>query len=336
MNYFITFAIIYRKLKNLEIMTTEMGESLCYSWLKHIKGCHIVQTNWKASMNWDHQELDMNILKNAADLFKDDKGETKYSFNKQTYTPDSILKTTECDVLGVKFQKSKQKVFAVEVAFHENGLDYGGSKDNTILKVLSKCIRIAMCLRACFDTPEIEIFFATPVIKETKKGFLNELKRCFKRLNDNSAVIGKGITFSLLANDDFRNCIVKPLLIRSDHIADTSELFVRSCQLLKAVGSNLDTSLTKEFLSGIEPISDIAWNYMIPILKKMKKKDLEPLTKEGNLGLKSWSVLSKSKEPKERYYASPIKIDDEEYYFTNHWTSQNKDALIQWIIDHSK
>ncbi len=75
---------------------------------------------------------------------------------------------------------------------------------------------------------------------------------------------------------------------------------------------------------------------MIPILKKMKKKDLEPLTKEGNLGLKSWSVLSKSKEPKERYYASPIKIDDEEYYFTNHWTSQNKDALIQWIIDHSK
>ena len=33
-------------------MKLEMGESLLYSWLKHVKNCQIVQTNWKASQNW--------------------------------------------------------------------------------------------------------------------------------------------------------------------------------------------------------------------------------------------------------------------------------------------
>ena len=28
-------------------MKIEMGESLFYSWLRHVKDCQIVQTNWK-------------------------------------------------------------------------------------------------------------------------------------------------------------------------------------------------------------------------------------------------------------------------------------------------
>ena len=30
-------------------MKIEMGESLFYSWLRHVKECQIVQTNWKVS-----------------------------------------------------------------------------------------------------------------------------------------------------------------------------------------------------------------------------------------------------------------------------------------------
>lgn len=39
-------------------MKIEKGESLSYSWLRHVKECQIVQTNWKVSPQWviQHEE----------------------------------------------------------------------------------------------------------------------------------------------------------------------------------------------------------------------------------------------------------------------------------------
>ena len=39
-------------------MKIEMGESLFYSWLRHVKECQIVQTNWKTSSQWALQHED--------------------------------------------------------------------------------------------------------------------------------------------------------------------------------------------------------------------------------------------------------------------------------------
>ena len=161
------------------------------------------------------------------------------------------------------------------------------------------------------------------------------LKKAFETLNDKYDSIDKNVHFTLMAKDDFKNKVLKPLLIKNDQIADTSELFLRSCQLLEAAGMELDTTLTKDFLNDIEPISDIAWNYMVPILEKMKSKDITLLTKKGQLGISGWAVLSKKRNAR-RYYATPIIIEKEQYYLTNHWSDQNKDVLIQWILDHSK
>ena len=41
-------------------MKIEMGESLLYSWLRHVKECQIVQTNWKVSTK---QELKNCIIR---------------------------------------------------------------------------------------------------------------------------------------------------------------------------------------------------------------------------------------------------------------------------------
>ena len=38
-------------------MKIEMGESLAASWLKHCKGCTLVQTNWKPSPKWEEHNL---------------------------------------------------------------------------------------------------------------------------------------------------------------------------------------------------------------------------------------------------------------------------------------
>lgn len=36
-------------------MKIEMGESLFYSWLRHVKECQVVQMNWKPSPSWQLQ-----------------------------------------------------------------------------------------------------------------------------------------------------------------------------------------------------------------------------------------------------------------------------------------
>lgn len=311
-----------------------MGESMCFSWLKHIIGCQIVQTNWKTSWNWEHEKLEDHILGAVNERFK--KEQYQFKIIKQK----NIYKYTECDVLGIKFKKSTHKIFAVEVAFHEGGLNYGKkTREATIEKVISKFIRIALCLRACFIHSQIEVFFATPkvgsTIKEDNNQFYDRLLSAVDILNDVYRNIDEKIHFTLLANKDFTNLIVKPLLIKCDYIADMSELFIRSCKLLNASGTNLDTTLKPDFFEKHEP-SAIAWNYMVPILVKMKQKDIDKLINDNTFGFKQWKVLSKKRVPQKRYYLTPISIKGVDYYLTNQWTNQNKQALIQWILDHSK
>lgn len=45
-------------------MKIEMGESLLCSYLKHVKGCQIVQTNFKVSPSWTmhNQEIADKVL----------------------------------------------------------------------------------------------------------------------------------------------------------------------------------------------------------------------------------------------------------------------------------
>ena len=51
-------------------MKIEMGESLFYSWLRHVKQCHIVQMNWKVSPLWELKHNDeLASLMNLSDEF---------------------------------------------------------------------------------------------------------------------------------------------------------------------------------------------------------------------------------------------------------------------------
>ena len=50
-------------------MKIEMGESLFYSWLRHVKECQIVQTNWKVSPQWVLQNEDE--LQRLYNVFED-------------------------------------------------------------------------------------------------------------------------------------------------------------------------------------------------------------------------------------------------------------------------
>ncbi len=206
-------------------MKIEIGESLIYSWLRHIKGCQIVQTNWKASPKWTlrhGEELD-RIRESANDRF----GENFYKSARS-----QIIKQGECDAIGIRMQDGRPTVFAVDVAFHENGLCYG-SKKETVDKIIAKSLRTAMCLYGYFDTRSAEILFASPKISGAIR---EELLPAVERANELLKEQGMDFRIRIVADKDFTDEILRPVLEISGEVADTTELFLRSCQMYKKFG----------------------------------------------------------------------------------------------------
>lgn len=59
-------------------MKIEMGESLFYSWLRHIKECQLVQTNWKTSPNWTfYNKGAVDVMFNELNVYFQDKFDGK-------------------------------------------------------------------------------------------------------------------------------------------------------------------------------------------------------------------------------------------------------------------
>ena len=205
-------------------MKIEMGESLMQSYLKYEKGSLITQTNWKTASSWaveneDYEKVEFvfNKIQNHAD-FSD-------VFKKSSL--EQALKQAEVDVVGI----DKDKVYLVEVAFHENGLQYGGRLE-TKDRVCKKLLRAYLIGLAYFPKHSYEVIFASPKVNpatdETIREYFTVLNRDF---SDEEKV-----KFEYVANEEFKNSILIPTLTSSSADADTSELFLRSAKLLDIFG----------------------------------------------------------------------------------------------------
>lgn len=200
-------------------MKIEIGESVIYSWLRHIKGCKIVQINWKTSPKWEcfHKEEIYSLIEQIRQTFPN-------IFKKSTN--QQILQQAEVDALGVCFNGGLPFFYAVEVAFHEDGLLYG---NDTMGRVAKKLLRIALLLQLQFNTKQGEIIFATP--KAHPKTIM-QLKQKLQEISSFMKREGFSYHFSLIANDKFEEEIIQPLKDISAMVSDTTELFLRSYQLL--------------------------------------------------------------------------------------------------------
>lgn len=209
-------------------MKIEVGESLFYSWLRHVKECQIVQTNWKVSQQWElmYEEELADIYDAIDTYFKQEYG---YNVFKKNAHVQQLLKQGECDVLGISLKNGKFKTYAVEVAFHEAGLNYG-SKEETVMKVVEKCARAAFCLYGYLGTRNTEIIFASPKINPA---VIEALEPCIEALNTIFSDRGYGFRARIIANSDYEKLVLKPILLTSDGVSDTSELFLRSYQMFK-------------------------------------------------------------------------------------------------------
>lgn len=208
-------------------MKVEVGESLIYSYLSHIKECQVVQTNWKISSSWQkyNQSTIDEFIKTARKHFEE---KFDYHIFKATTSVSQLLKQCECDVVGVHFDGNTAKFYSVDVAFHEGGLNYKSKKESAE-RVTAKIIKAAMCLLGSCNVSCGELIFASPKITPS---VMDAISPCINEINTLFSSFGLGFTSKLIANKDFKKEILDPILNKSEQIADTSELFVRSYQLL--------------------------------------------------------------------------------------------------------
>ncbi len=204
-----------------------MGESLFYSWLRHVKGCQVVQTSWKPSPTWQlhNTEALQDFMRKSNDHFTSRYGFDVYKKNSFT----QLIQQAEADAIGITLFNGRTYIYAVDVAYHEDGLNYG-SKRETVERVIKKFLRTAMCIQGYFNTTHGELIFGSPKIY---RAVLNDLNPCVVDLNDLFRENGLDFSARVIANGDFDGHVLKPILTASGGISDTSELFLRSFQLVR-------------------------------------------------------------------------------------------------------
>ena len=240
-------------------MKIEIAESMVYSWLRKVRNCRIVQTNWKPAPEWERSndaELD-SLMRASTSYFADflNKSDVPFSEDsegpeygiedkltdtsensrifKNTASLEQLITQTECDVLGLSVENGRYKAIAVEVAFHENGLNYSGGRIVTAKKIVAKFLRVIFALRAYFGVEEAELIFASPHVKKAPLSQVTEM------MNELNAFLAKvnlaGFSVSVLFNDEFYSKLLRPLVtsVKNHGATDGSELFVRALKLVE-------------------------------------------------------------------------------------------------------
>lgn len=202
-------------------MKVEIGESVIRSWLRHIETCELAELNWKPSPIWEKQNQNTveYYFSKAQDNWPEAFGQNSLS---------QLLKQSEVDVLGLSYNSRNSLVHLVDIAFHSSGLNYGGNVV-TSQRIFKKLVRSALISLTYFPDSSVTIYFvspvATPAIAESVESACNRATEVFGGCPD--------INFRIILNDDFRIEILEEVLGLGNEVADTSELFLRSWQLIQ-------------------------------------------------------------------------------------------------------
>jgi len=320
-------------------MKIEMGESLLYSWLRHIKECQIVQLNWKISDKWE-----MNLTNDLELLMKsiDDKFDSPFG---KTNNLNSLLKQSEVDVIGFNFNNNT--VYGVDVAFHSNGLGYSDNVKN----VTKKIFRTLLTLDVYFDNSyNKEVIFCTPKINPKEYSKLTER---ISKINEFIQQNDIQTKIYLITNTDFESEILNPILHLSNDVSDTSELFLRSYQLTQM----FDSMKIKKYDKKTEPEMTITSNEIkigklvkntfqqlfnsnqlsdseiINLMDKEYSKSVFdvnfPILKEIDNDVKKSIQRKINGVGNDRYY---VYLFNDKYFLCNDWYERNRQKFQQWLL----
>lgn len=350
-------------------MTMDIAESLCVSWLRHVRGCQIVVPNWTISNKKDIENLEiLEELKKEIEIEIDSKLKDCRVFKKD-FDFINFFNSGETDVIGLKIGKSEIiKAYGIDVAFHKDGLGYGNKTEN-IARILKKSIRTAMLFYSYLGKKDADIIFATPKLKyTTQKGkdkFIKDVKYLLDKLE--TIFSGKGLSFKFdfVAENDFNDEILGPVILHAEDIHDTSELFARSMQLQNLFYANnaqynqykqLKIETEKEIINNISMSKaelmklenkELIFDYFTKILEAglVDSSEILKLQNDENYNTNKFGLttnkilipvtdLPSNKESV--YYHLVIEIEGIKYKIYNQWKQNNKEKLVNWIIAHQK
>ena len=224
-------------------MKIEIGESLCYSYLRHVKGCWLVQTNWKASEHWAKFTTDEEL--EAMFLEMRQRFDLDGNVFKQTASVGQFMQQGEIDVIGID---QNGGIHVMDVAFHEAGLNYGGGVANRVLK---KLLRAYVLLSAYHPQHSpVHIYFVSPKVHRSVQSALENVHSALQNQYPET-------NWHLITNGDFYDQILQQTLAKCDSVADTAELFVRAVKLLNLSGATVAEPFVKPVAEPItEPVTD--------------------------------------------------------------------------------
>jgi hypothetical protein len=341
-------------------MKIEIGESLFLSWLRHVKGCQLVQTNWKSASEWGRMNDEkIQSLMDKSDTYFNEK--YSYRIYKGTTSIDQLIAQAEIDVVGISFSEGKQELYAIDVAFHEAGLNYG-SKDETVMRIVKKILRTAMCIYGYFGFKTGSIIFAAPKINPA---VFEKLVPCLIDIQKLLLENGFEYKIRLFANEEFGEKVLQPVVAATAFTADTSELFMRSLQLYnmfshtnkpiaKKQNHRIDLPKENKVFKEIEvtnpkglsemKIGILARSILTKMLQneaispeeiqQMQTEDYSKRTFDLQYPLLRKVSLSNGKKP-DRYWAGVVETYGEKYFICSEWyeTAANNDRpyFMKWL-----
>lgn len=258
-----------------------------------------------------------------------------YSIFKKNSSLTQILQQGECDAIGISVQDGGNRIYAVDVAFHEGGLNYG-SREVTVMKVIAKTIRTAMCLWGYMECKDAEIIFASPKINPA---IIHDIEPCIEDINTIFSINDFSFNARVIANSDFNDVVLQPILMVSDGVADTSELFLRSYQMFNMFSNTQKTDTTALYVPSkrtrVQHKTDFVDQSKYKELKigKLARSVLGRILESGSVSTEELTRLQTAEYSKAtfdlqypllakhgsgfdtvRYYAQPLNIHGELYY----------------------
>ncbi|TKD65166.1 hypothetical protein [Flavobacterium sp. ASW18X] len=322
-------------------MKIEIAESLIYSYLKHVEGCRIVQTNWTTSGKWTVTKYEKE---RARVLFNKITSSEHFSgiFKKSSF--DQLIKQAEIDVIGIN--TAEETIYGIDVAFHSAGLNYG-SKTETAIRIVKKIFRTVFIMQSYFDENEkFKSYFITPKVNPATQVIIENLMIKAKEvINDDN------ISIDFISNEQFYVEIVDPLLINIDEEHDTAELFSRAIKLMNLDGRNRKSKITgpkpiinritssKKEVNGMKIGQFVQHSFRkafdLNLLSDREIIELQKPEYSKRIFNSNFEVLRNKNRPiedeygRKRYYSKEIFCGN--YHLTSQWIEPQWKLLLDWL-----
>ena len=193
----------------------EFGELIVKSYLKNIKKCEMVETNWKLLKEYKKDIIQNQNVKNLIEIVKEnfrgidlknnegdiiafDNSDILKNDSCEKFISNRLLNQVEFDVVGY----SKEEGYLLnEVAMHTGGLNYGSKIDN-VEHVKTKILKMIVVFMGYFKGKKGEInFWAVKSAIEEEQKKIDEFIEALNSTLEKSEM--SNIKVKMITDDEF-------------------------------------------------------------------------------------------------------------------------------------